>query len=220
MATAARCRSRAGQQIRFARHRPAAGRRQRRARPRRLRSMGGGPRRRGRPLGVGALCVARHPRLPGSRCQRHVAQPPAVRRRCGCRTRRRPAGRLITTATGSWQAPWGWTWVDDAPWGFAPYHYGRWAQVDDSWAWVPGPVAVERAARLCAGAGGLRRRRRRRRRRLGRDLAIGGAVAAGVAWFPLGPGEPWHPHGAASLEPALLRPRQPDDVVNNYNRIR
>nr|MBN3724198.1 FecR protein [Burkholderia sp. Ac-20379] len=39
-----------------------------------------------------------------------------------------------------WQAPWGWTWVDDAPWGFAPYHYGRWAYVDDSWAWVPGPV--------------------------------------------------------------------------------
>src|SRR5262249_51787258 len=22
--------------------------------------------------------------------------------------------------------PWGWTWVDDAPWGFAPFHYGRW----------------------------------------------------------------------------------------------
>ena len=20
----------------------------------------------------------------------------------------------------------GWTWVDDAPWGWAPYHYGRW----------------------------------------------------------------------------------------------
>ncbi|MGA7782503.1 MAG: DUF6600 domain-containing protein, partial [Paraburkholderia sp.] len=41
-----------------------------------------------------------------------------------------------------WQAPWGWTWIDDAPWGFAPYHYGRWAYVDDSWAWVPGPVVV------------------------------------------------------------------------------
>ena len=23
--------------------------------------------------------------------------------------------------------PWGWTWIDDAPWGFAPFHYGRWA---------------------------------------------------------------------------------------------
>jgi hypothetical protein len=23
-------------------------------------------------------------------------------------------------------APWGWTWIDDAPWGYAPFHYGRW----------------------------------------------------------------------------------------------
>ena len=29
----------------------------------------------------------------------------------------------------TWVAPWGWTWVDDAPWGFAPSHYGRWAQI-------------------------------------------------------------------------------------------
>ena len=25
-----------------------------------------------------------------------------------------------------WQPPYGWTWVDDAPWGFAPFHNGRW----------------------------------------------------------------------------------------------
>src|SRR5579863_6024155 len=25
-----------------------------------------------------------------------------------------------------WISPWGYTWVDDAPWGFAPFHYGRW----------------------------------------------------------------------------------------------
>jgi hypothetical protein len=25
----------------------------------------------------------------------------------------------------TWVAPWGWTWVDDARWGFAPSHYGR-----------------------------------------------------------------------------------------------
>ena len=27
----------------------------------------------------------------------------------------------------AWVDPWGWTWVDEAPWGFAPFHYGRWA---------------------------------------------------------------------------------------------
>ena len=28
-----------------------------------------------------------------------------------------------------WVEPYGWTWIDDAPWGFAPFHYGRWAYV-------------------------------------------------------------------------------------------
>ena len=29
----------------------------------------------------------------------------------------------------AWVEPWGWTWVDEAPWGFAPFHYGRWVYV-------------------------------------------------------------------------------------------
>ena len=37
-----------------------------------------------------------------------------------------------------WVAPWGWTWVDNAPWGFAPFHYGRWVNVSGRWAWSPG----------------------------------------------------------------------------------
>ncbi|MCC8403788.1 FecR domain-containing protein [Paraburkholderia sp. MMS20-SJTN17] len=92
-----------------------------------------------------------------------------------------------------WQAPWGWTWVDDEPWGFAPYHYGRWAQVDGTWAWVPGPLEADAppvyAPALVAfvgdDEGGVD---------WGVNLAVGGVIAAGVAWFPLGPGEPWHPH--------------------------
>ncbi|MGO8013232.1 DUF6600 domain-containing protein, partial [Rhizobium ruizarguesonis] len=36
-----------------------------------------------------------------------------------------------------WVAPWGWTWIDDAPWGFAPSHYGRWAYLRHRWYWVP-----------------------------------------------------------------------------------
>jgi len=39
-------------------------------------------------------------------------------------------------------APWGWTWIDDAPWGYAPFHYGRWVMVGGLWGWAPGPVAV------------------------------------------------------------------------------
>jgi len=27
----------------------------------------------------------------------------------------------------AWIEPWGWTWVDDASFGFVTSHYGRWA---------------------------------------------------------------------------------------------
>src|SRR5262249_60331348 len=33
--------------------------------------------------------------------------------------------------------------VDEEPWGFAPFHYGRWARVDGRWGWVPGDFAPE-----------------------------------------------------------------------------
>ena len=42
----------------------------------------------------------------------------------------------------AWIDPWGWTWIDDAPWGFAPFHYGRWAYLQSRWCWVPGPRTV------------------------------------------------------------------------------
>ena len=38
----------------------------------------------------------------------------------------------------TWISPWGWTWVDNAPWGYAPFHYGRWVHVNQRWAWAPG----------------------------------------------------------------------------------
>jgi hypothetical protein len=80
-----------------------------------------------------------------------------------------------------WVAPWGWTWVDDEPWGFAPFHYGRWCQVRGRWAWVPGPVVVRPvyAPALVAFVGGG-----------GFHLSIG---VGAVAWFPLGPGEVYVP---------------------------
>jgi len=84
-----------------------------------------------------------------------------------------------------WVEPWGWTWVDDAPWGFAPFHYGRWVYWDGSWAWVPGR-RVERpvyAPALVVFVGGRNW-----------NLAIGaGGGGGGVAWFPLGPEEPYVP---------------------------
>ncbi len=46
------------------------------------------------------------------------------------------------TGHWGWIDPWGWSWIDEAPWGFAPFHYGRWAFVSSRWCWVPGPIAV------------------------------------------------------------------------------
>jgi hypothetical protein len=38
----------------------------------------------------------------------------------------------------TWLTDWGYTWVDDAPWGYAPFHYGRWAYIGGRWGWCPG----------------------------------------------------------------------------------
>ena len=77
--------------------------------------------------------------------------------------------------------PWGWTWVEDEPWGFAPFHYGRWASVNGGWFWVPGPVVVRPiwAPALVAFVGG------------GPGFRF--SVGVGVGWFPLAPGEVYLP---------------------------
>ncbi|HXY39523.1 MAG TPA: DUF6600 domain-containing protein, partial [Vicinamibacteria bacterium] len=90
-------------------------------------------------------------------------------------------------------APWGWTWIDDAPWGFAPFHYGRWAYGAGAWFWVPGRVVARPvyAPALVAfvGGGGW-----------SVSLSLGGG---GVAWFPLGPREVYYP--AYAVSPAYVR---------------
>ena len=84
----------------------------------------------------------------------------------------------------SWIDPWGWTWVDDAPWGYAPFHYGRWAMVGGGWGWIPGPIAVRPvyAPAMVAFVGGAG---------FSAAISIGGGAAVG--WFPLGPREVWVP---------------------------
>jgi hypothetical protein len=86
----------------------------------------------------------------------------------------------------AWVEPWGWTWVDDAPWGFAPSHYGRWARLRSGWGWVPGPATARPVyvpAMVAFVAGG--------------DAQ---APSDAVGWFPLAPGEVYRPAYAASRE--------------------
>jgi hypothetical protein len=84
-----------------------------------------------------------------------------------------------------WVAPWGWTWVDDAPWGFAPFHYGRWVRYNNYWGWCPGPYRSRAiyAPALVAWVGGSH---------WGVGLSFG--VGGGVGWFPLGYGDPYIPY--------------------------
>ena len=109
----------------------------------------------------------------------------------------------------AWIAPWGWTWVDDAPWGFAPYHYGRWASFGGRWGWIPGPYGVTPvyAPALVAWIGGGRGGS-------GFSLSFSIGTAAAVGWFPLGPREPYFPSYQAS-QGYFTRVNNTNTVINN-----
>ena len=96
----------------------------------------------------------------------------------------------------AWIAPWGWTWVDDAPWGFTPYHYGRWASFRGRWGWVPGPrdFSPVYAPALVGWVGGGRGGGGS-----GFSVSFSFGNADAVGWFPLGPREPYFPgYGVSS----------------------
>jgi len=94
----------------------------------------------------------------------------------------------------AWISPWGWTWVDDAPWGFAPFHYGRWVFYGGAWGWVPCPPPVVAVAyvrpvyapALVAWVGGPH---------FAAGIGFGAGIGVGVnvGWFPLGPREVFVP---------------------------
>ena len=113
--------------------------------------------------------------------------------------------------------PWGWTWVDNASWGFAPFHYGRWSYYGNRWGWVPGPVAVAPvySPALVAFVGGS-----------GFSIGIGLGGGGGVsAWFPLGVGEPYVPWYRCSpryvqqvnVTNVNITNIHNTTIVNNYN---
>ena len=102
-----------------------------------------------------------------------------------------------------WIAPWGWSWIDDMAWGFAPSHYGRWARVPQSdqldpsgpgtarWGWVPGRLVADPvyAPALVAFLGTA-----------GVGLSHPDAKGPAVAWFPLAPGEVYWPRYTGDLD--------------------
>ncbi|HXF27944.1 MAG TPA: DUF6600 domain-containing protein [Bryobacteraceae bacterium] len=124
------------------------------------------------------------------------------------------------TGHWAWIEPWGWTWVDDAPWGFAPFHYGRWAYIGNRWGWCPGPIGVgvrpvyapALVAWVGAGAG------------FSFGVSFGGG--AGVGWFPLGPRDVFIPSYRVSpvyvnrvnITNTRITNINVTNVYNNYQR--
>jgi hypothetical protein len=124
---------------------------------------------------------------------------------------------------GHWDyiAPWGYTWVDDEPWGFAPFHYGRWVSYEGRWGWVPAPPRAEGvvyvrpvyAPALVAWVGGPH---------FAIGVAVGGGYASGVnvGWFPLGPREVYVPSYPVSRNYVnnvnVSNTRVTTTVVTNY----
>ena len=107
-----------------------------------------------------------------------------MRATSGRQTASRSTGRPTTTVTGFGFHPGAGPGLTTAPWGFAPFHYGRWATFGGRWCWVPGPRSHRPvyAPALVAWVGGAP---------VGASAAFGGG--AGVAWFPLGPREVYVP---------------------------
>ncbi|MFI5071820.1 MAG: DUF6600 domain-containing protein, partial [Terriglobales bacterium] len=90
---------------------------------------------------------------------------------------------------GQWiyESPWGWTWDDYEPWGFAPFHYGRWVSFGGYWGWAPGPYYGGwgrgfYAPALVSWFGGP-----------GWGVGVGFGFGGGYGWCPLGWGEPFRP---------------------------
>src|SRR5262252_4633526 len=94
-----------------------------------------------------------------------------------------------------WIDPWGWTWVDASPWGYAPFHYGRSAFIRGRWGWVPGPITVRPVYAPAL------------------VVFVGGAGGANVAWFPLGPREVYVPSYRVSRD-YVTRVNVSNTVVN------
>ncbi len=89
----------------------------------------------------------------------------------------------------AWITPWGWTWIDSAPWGYAPSHYGRWRRIGGRWGWLPGRLTAQPvwAPALVGWVGDNNW-----------SVSFSSGNAPAVGWFPLAPREAYVPSYPAS----------------------
>jgi hypothetical protein len=123
-------------------------------------------------------------------------------------------------SNGNWtyEQPYGWTWIGAEPWGFAPYHYGRWVRGGWGWGWAPGPYAYwgspyySPAMVAWFGGPGFG---------IGWGGGWGGGFGGGWGWCALGWGEPFHPwyrHGFGYFRNVNVRNTRITNINNYYGR--
>ncbi len=98
-----------------------------------------------------------------------------------------------------WMRPWGWTWVDHQPWGFAPFHYGRWVNWRGNWCWTPGGYVARPAFSpgLVAWIGGPS---------VSVGISLRGRHLPGSSWVPLAPHDHYQPHYRRGPQPSPSHP--------------
>jgi len=105
-------------------------------------------------------------------------------------------------------AVWGPTWVDAAPWGYAPFHYGRWVHIRGRWGWCPGGYVAKPvwAPALVGWVGGP-------------GWRVAGRSGTPIyGWVPLGWGEAYHPRWKGCSDACWARYNKPYAVNTAVRR--
>jgi hypothetical protein len=91
----------------------------------------------------------------------------------------------------TWEPGYGYTWVGNEPWGYAPYHYGRWFNNNNRWMWQPPAYQYQTNANTLSSSW---------LPALVGFFLTGGSGAIGapgyngnIGWVPLAPGEQYNP---------------------------
>ena len=126
----------------------------------------------------------------------------------GCRTWL-PTGLLTNQVDGCGKTTTGGPGVSYDPWGWAPYHYGRWFRGGYGWAWVPGPIYARYGYRPAVvgffGYGG------------GGEFGLG---FSNLGWVALGPFERYHPWYGRGVTGRGITTVNVVNNVNIYNTYR
>lgn len=114
------------------------------------------------------------------------------------------------TGHWAWVAPWGWSWIGHEPWGFAPFHYGRWVQHRGRWSWVPGTYQVRPiyAPAMVAWTAAPEF-----------NITFSFGRAPTVRWFPLAPREVYAPLYRSSSDYVRRVNRTHVAQIRNINEI-